>query len=495
MTQTRNKTIVRLAVTTALATTTLSACAGGPAPSAHVSAAAAEAAIKDGKFEKGINHAEAAVLAAPRDANTRTLLGNAYLEAGRFQSASQAFTDAVELGDTAPRTVVSLALAQIGSGDQRGAINTLTRWETAIDPADFGLAISLAGQPERGIHVLTNTLRGGQNTPKVRQNLAYAYALSGQWRAASLMVAEDIPADQVGTRLSEWGSMIKPDQYQTRIASLIGVQAAEDSGQPAKLALNNFPTVPQMAAEAVDVPAVAEAKPAKNFAAASELPAINAAPAKTDRGDAGLADAGLRTVAPAPKPVTAPPAPVRTARAPAPATSAPRAGASNDGSKQFAQAFANTPAPAKAAPAPAPAPARSTPARTAAPKTAPARTAAAATRTTTPARTATPAASPSLAKGDYNIQLGSYFSMSDAQSAWKRFQAQYPELADAERVISKARVNGKIYYRVAAAGFARSSADQMCSTVKRNGGGCLAYAARAPLPGHMGEATVRVASR
>ena len=87
------------------------------------------------------------------------------------------------------------------------------------------------------------------------------------------------------------------------------------------------------------------------------------------------------------------------------------------------------------------------------------------------------------ASGDYNVQLGSYFSMSDANEAWKQFQKRYPEMGDAERVITKARVNGKIYYRVAAAGFAKSSARTLCRSVKGKGGGCIAYASSRPLPG------------
>ena len=85
--------------------------------------------------------------------------------------------------------------------------------------------------------------------------------------------------------------------------------------------------------------------------------------------------------------------------------------------------------------------------------------------------------------------------MSDAQDGWRKFQQKYPELADARKVITKARVNGKIYYRVAAAGFAKTSAQSMCSTVKGKGGGCIAYASSNPLPGHMGDAAIRVAAR
>jgi tetratricopeptide (TPR) repeat protein len=176
-TKARNKRFVQLAVTTALAATALTACTGKAAPGHASSAAHAEKALDKGQASKAVRHAEAAVLASPRDAATRTLLANAYLEDGRFASAATTFAEAVELGDTAPRTVISFTLAQIAVGDQRGALETLDRFEAALDPADYGLAIALSGRPDRGVHVLGNALRAGQNTPKVRQNLAYAYAM------------------------------------------------------------------------------------------------------------------------------------------------------------------------------------------------------------------------------------------------------------------------------------------------------------------------------
>ena len=99
-----------------------------------------------------------------------------------------------------------------------------------------------------------------------------------------------------------------------------------------------------------------------------------------------------------------------------------------------------------------------------------------------------------MASGDYRVQLGSYFSMSDAQTAWKVFLKRHPELDGAKQVITKANVKGKIYYRVAAGGFAKSSAQGLCQSVKRGGAGCIAYAASNPLPGTI-DNNVRVASR
>ena len=439
--KTRNSTFIRLAVTTALASTALAGCSGKIAPSFAESSDKAEVALAKGKADKAVTHAEAAVLASPRDAYARTLLGNAYLEAGRFASAAQSFEDAIALGDTSPRTTISLSLALTGMGDRAKAIHVLERQEDAIDPADFGLAIALAGQPQRGVHVLSNTLRAGNNTAKVRQNLAYAYAMSGQWREARIMVAEDVPADQVGERMAEWGAIARPEQYRVRVASLLKTQIVNDPGQPAMLALNNNPSVEMLASENVEAADT-------DFAYAEELPASPTAPVETapiERIVFDVEDDGEDE----PKPVIVASLPDEPASKPAPSVAA---------------AFAEAPAAKEPAPVKAKAPAS-------APRL-------------------------SLATGDYNIQLGSYFSEADAEEGWAKFQKMYPELADAQRVISKARVNGKLYYRVAAVGFAKDSARAMCSSVKGKGGDCIAYAQNNPLPGALlDNGNVRVAAR
>ena len=446
---TNRNTLIRLAVTSALASTALAGCTGKVAPTAAYSADKAEVALKKGKASKAVEHAEAAVLATPRDAYSRTLLGNAYMEAGRFASATQAFSDAIELGDTSPRTVVSLSLAQTGMGDRAAAIYTLESHEAALDPADFGLAVALAGQPQRGVNVLSNALRGGQNTAKVRQNLAYAYAMSGQWREARIMVAEDVPADKVGDRMAEWGSIARPEQYRTRIASLLGVEIQNDPGLPTMLALHNNPSVDMLASENVEQ--------ADSDFAFAELPAADpvaapeAAPVISIDVDEEADFAAAEVTADKPRFVPA------EADKPKPVVVA-----SLDSKAEVSAPVA------KPAPAAKPEPA------------------------------AKPAAAPRLAmaKGDYNIQLGSYFTMEDALAGWDKFQAMYPELGDAERVISKARVNGRLYYRVAATGYAKDSARATCSSVKGKGGGCIAYAQNNPLPGALlDNGNVRVAAR
>ena len=441
---TKSTTLIRLAVTTALASTALAGCTGKVAPSAAHSANKAEVALAKGKASKAVTHAEAAVLAAPRDAYSRTLLGNAYLEAGRFASAAQSFEDAIQLGDTSPRTAVSLSLAYTGMGDRAAAIYTLEKYETAIDEADFGLAIALAGQPQRGVHVLSNAIRSGNNTSKTRQNLAYAYAMSGQWREARLMVAEDVPADKVGERMAEWGAIAQPDYYRVRVASLLNVEIVEDPGQPAMLALSNNPSVPMLAAETV------EAAPVE------ELAVVDTAP------------------------VEEPSAPIERIVFDDPFINERDVADESDAPRAVIVAAL----PEAAAPVAQPAP-RSQPAKPVA-----------AVAAAAPSKAPASAPRLSLASGDYNIQLGSYFSEADAEAGWAKFQQMYPDLAGAERVISKARVNGKLYYRVAAVGYAKDSARAMCSTVKGKGGGCIAYAQNNPLPGALlDNGTVRVAAR
>ncbi|MEL0251479.1 MAG: CDC27 family protein, partial [Novosphingobium sp.] len=164
-------------------------------------ATSAEAALAKGSANVAIGNAEKAVLADPRIAAYRVLLGNAYLKAGRFESARQAYDEAMELGEDSSRTALSLALADIAIGRNAEALDTLNSYRDAIAPSDYGLAIALAGQPAQGAAVLADSLRRGENTPKVRQNLALAYALGGQWRQARLMAAQDVPADQLGERM------------------------------------------------------------------------------------------------------------------------------------------------------------------------------------------------------------------------------------------------------------------------------------------------------
>lgn len=446
----KSNRMMGLALTTALATVALTGCTANVAPPAQASTAKAQEALAKGMGDRAVAHAEAAVLATPRDAAARTLLGTAYIEAGRFNSAATTLAEAVTLGDASSGTLTRLALAQIAAGQQTAALATLGRHRDALDPADYGLAIALAGRPQEAVHVLGNLLRNGTNTVKVRQNLAYSLALQGDWRNARIMAAEDVAADKLGDTMSKWAALAPPELYQRRIAELLSVKMVQDPGQPTMLALRNFDSVDQLAAETFEQDGPADPAPSGDFAGSfgnGELPPVSQA----DRPAPALAllPSAQRAV-------------------PTRASAEPVAGVTPNARFVSREVVQTIPAATRSA-APAPRPAA---------------------RVEAPA----PKSALAMAPGDYRVQLGSYFSMSDAQTAWKVFLKRHPELDGAKQVITKANVKGKIYYRVAAGGFARSSAQGLCQSVKSGGAGCIAYAASNPLPGTI-DNNVRVASR
>lgn len=266
-------------LTGALAAALLAGCATKVAPAAAVSAAKAEEALAQGRLQRAVTHAEAAVQAEPRNAAYRAMLGDAYLDVGRFASAAASFADAAELGDASARTALSLALSLTGAGRHAEAAALLNGREGEIATADLGLALALAGQPERGIHLMGNAIRQGENTPKMRQNLAYSYALAGKWREARVMAAQDVPADKIGDRMEEWSRMVQPQAWQLRMAALLDVPAhVADAGQPVHLALANHPSIDQLGAEALAVATPAPLAPVASPQV--ELPAVTmAAPA------------------------------------------------------------------------------------------------------------------------------------------------------------------------------------------------------------------------
>lgn len=522
-----------LIMTTALASVALAGCTtSSAAPAGTTSFAKAQTALDRGRVSEAIKHSEAAVLAEPRNSGFRAMLGAAYLEAGRFEAAATAFDDALELGDADPRTVLSYALAATASGDGQGAMNALQSRANDINPADLGLAMALAGNPQNGIHVLTNALRAGQNTAKLRQNLAYTYALSGNWRAARVMAAEDVPGDQIDARLSEWAANARPEDVRKRVAALLGVSASNGGAQPAQLSLANFPSQEQRVAEAARF---ADAEPtATPVAVASrEINAADIAPtpvaasqsealafgideaAKAPMGtvDPTIASilaatgssavqqvAAVSEAAPAPSPLRAS-SPTRVKPAKTVAVTENNAAST----PKVVKAAAPVAVPASVSTkAPAPVPAFNAGQKFVANAVvqtitddmrksdkAPIRVAAKVPqrRMAAPARVA--AKKPS---GSHLVQLGSFSSRADANAGWASLKRKFPQLKPHDVVITKAKVKGKTYYRVAAAGFSKRSAANMCGSVKSSGRGCFAYAASNPPKGAV-DRGVRIAAR
>lgn len=419
---------VRFCLSTALAAGLLTGCAAG---GSHASkfANGATSALTKGSFDRAVELAEKAVLADPRNPTYRGLLGNAYLRSGRFESARQAYDDAMELGDDSGKTALSLALAGVALGKYPEAADTLRSYRDAIPAVDYGLAMALAGRTSEGVAVLTDTLRAGDSTPKLRQNLALAYALDGRWREARVMASMDVPAAELDARLTAWAALARPDAGRNRVATLLSVPVRADSGQPSQLALANFPA---SGAPAQQAAAAAEEAPEMAKAAVEELPAVaqSAAPAPA------LADASSVPVPAQLAAIDTPPSTV--AQPAAPVAEAPRT-----------YRVVGSQAPAMSAPA--------------ARRAAPAR----------PVAVAVPAE-----RSTHVVQLGSFATPEGAKRAWRHFLARDPHLAGYRSLTSQVTVNGRQFWRVQAAGFADAgSARSLCQSVKSRGDACLVMAA------------------
>lgn len=231
----------------------------------------AQAWMQKGDLAQALTHAEQAVEGSPKDAGYRLLLGDLYMKNGRFRAAASAFSDTLVLHPGSDRARFNLALAQIAVGDKYSALMQLERLSSTAAPGDLGLAFALAGQTDRALAMLEPAARQTDADGRVRQNLALAYALAGDWQRARIVASQDLSPADLTARMEQWASFAQPQAAHDQIASLLGVKAVDDAGQPSRLALvvEASPTV-QMAqveapqsAEPVEEPVYAEAEPAK----------------------------------------------------------------------------------------------------------------------------------------------------------------------------------------------------------------------------------------
>ncbi|MCP9222409.1 SPOR domain-containing protein [Erythrobacter sp. LQ02-29] len=474
----RHHRFAALAATGLLLGTTLGGCTTGRgAPRAEVAAGKAQVALEKGRTDAALAHAEAAVLSEPRNASYRAILANAYLEAGRFASARTAFDDALELGDTAPRTALGYALSSIGAGDNASALAVLEDWRSDLAPADLGLALALAGDVDGGVRLISDTIRSGQNSPKLRQNLAYAYALQGNWRAARLMAVQDLDPATADARILEWAQTISEQSGPRQVANLLGISIATDPGMPPQLGLSNNPSTEQLVAEAAAQASAVTESTVEAPQMATPPHAASAAPAATEARTAAPEPALTRELPPVqPTPVVARAAPSEPADSSAPAPLVPAmqmaSAAIEFVSQPVVQNLLASRGSARSA-----APARSASAASAAPQTLPASSIAR-----------------KSADGSNLIQLGSFFSEAGARRSWDIYTQRYPELSDCRMVITQATVRGRHYYRVNAGGLQTADARDLCGRMSEKGQGCIRWTFANPLPGTTAE-SVRMAMR
>ncbi len=400
------------------------------APNAKKAASEADAArkaIAKRKADKAVQHAELAVANDPQNAEYRAILGQAYLLSGRFTSAGQALGDALALNPEDGRVALNLVLAKIAQGDWAGARSTLQTHADHIPASDRGLAFALAGDPVTAVEILTPAVREPTANAKTRQNLALSLALAGRWSEARAVAATDVGPDQLDARIMQWASFSRPTNAYDQVASLLGVRAVQDGGQPVALALAQQPNVavaaaapvPAPAADPVDAympgpavaaPAVAEAVPAPVAAVAEAAP--EAAPVVQQVAGTG------------PQVVFGP-------------------------SAEVIQAIS---APAKAAPAPV-------------------RVAAVKPAVKPVAKAAPQAAKP--ASGNYYVQLGAFDSAAVAKDSWTRVARRVPTLGSYTPQGAKFSTKTGNFYRLSVGGFARNDANSLCRQVRAGGGVCF----------------------
>lgn len=405
---------------------TADSAANKPVRLAVKSAERAEDALRGGKVARAVEMAEAAVAGDNANPGYRALLGQAYLAAGRYNSARMAFEDALRLGDASPRTVINLALIRTAQGEGYAGRQLLVDNSANLPVSDYGLAMAMAGDSKTAVRILSQAVEDPAGGAQARQNLAYAFALNGQWQAARMMAQQDLAPEDAAKRVIGWAAMAAPGNETRRVYAMLGsIPDSNDAGMPLRLALKTEADAPETAEQATRL-AMSEAAPI--------------APVEIEPVPEGAAIAH-------PEPVVFTPPPSLAAASAQPRLDVP---------------IIRAPAePARiAAPAPVARPAVAS-------------KAAAAPVAAQPAGMFSGPVDP--ARGSrWVVQLGAYSSPASAKVRWNRLSGSVDGLSAYPSVYSMAQVEGRTFHRLAVAGFAsRTDAQSMCTQIRAQGNACF----------------------
>lgn len=378
----------------------------------------AAAAIARHNGMAAVGFAEGAVGLMPQSADYRMLLGQSYLQAGRFASAGQSFADVLKLTPENGKAALNLALTQIAGGDWQAARGTLDTYAGIIPASDRGLAMALAGNTQGAIGLLTEVARSADGNAKVRQNLALSLALSGQWQAARVVAAADMAPAEVDARLEQWAAFAQPAAASDQVASLLGVHAAADGGQPTALALNLTSGKPEQAMAAVE-PVVPESVAVAAPVAVADNAVVQAVPEATPAAIAGFAKVNF-----GPRREVVQSVPTMLLRA----SGNPMKVAL--GIRSASAAFA-----VRAA-----------------------------------------AVAPTATGGGFYVQLGAFENAGVAKDAWGRATRRFAALGARQPTGMNFKLKGDDFYRLSVGGFSRGEADGVCRQYRAKGGACFVRA-------------------
>lgn len=393
-------------------------------------------ALNSNDVPAAIDYAERAVEKTPDDAGFRAILGNAYFKAGRFWSAEAAYKDSLTIYSNQPQVILKLALVETALGKKDEALQFLQAGRSVLDASNYGLALALAGHPDEAIPVLEAAAREQGADATVRQNLALAHALAGDWTEAKTIAAQDVPANQLDSRIHDWMQLASPKKPGDQVAALVGVTPVEvDHGQPIRLALRKPDTMVAQAAPVAHSPVI-DAAPAPQPQLTEATPPPSAPEPKLVQAVAAPAPAPEPTSAIAPAPAAPAPTPVATIAAAAEQVST----AAAREVKSFVEAFM----PKKAL----------------------------AVHHAKPKRAL--AARPRVGPGDAIMQLGSYRSPQQVTAGWNHLTRRYPALRAYLPLRARFDSPQGTYWRLSIQGFSNQrEAISRCQQLKNNGGKCF----------------------
>lgn len=372
--------------------------------------AQAETNLRERRFDLALTAIEQAVELSPRDVGYRMLLADLYLKNGRFRAAETSFADVVLLDPANQRAALSLALSRIAIGKTAEATAQLEQLSQSAAASDVGLAFALAGQPRRAIEMLEPAAREPNADARVRQNLALAYALAGDWAKARVTASQDVsPADLDG-RMEHWAALAQPRSSTDQVAGLLGVTPVADAGQPVRLALAPAvaPVAQVMLAEAASAPIVLPAS------TAVDAP-LEAAPQPVPTEETRLADAAQSLVEPVAR--VAKPLPINAATF-TPDDDEPRISGRSE--RAFEQKVVRR------------------------------------------------------KSGRFVVQIGAFTSPQAVERAWASASKRYPFAVDREPLSTTVTLQGRTFHRLSVAGFGTHlEASKLCGSIRSKGGACF----------------------
>ena len=200
----------------------------------------------------------------PKNPKPLLALGSIFAQMQLPRDAAQAWTAALNLDPKNAAALRGLANAQIQTGDASGAIANLKAaqaiqpdWRNdnslgvaydmsgdhaaaqkaykdglTLDPNNLqltnnlGLSLALTGNYDQGIPLLESSARDPRSTPRMRQNLALAYGLSGDDKKAAEVAKQDLDAAGVQENLGYY-EFLRQLQDRNAIASTLGAHQAD----------------------------------------------------------------------------------------------------------------------------------------------------------------------------------------------------------------------------------------------------------------------------